>query len=64
VRFACGRNANREEVLRGYTRTLGRVGVVCIPQSGGLLSTYTVRLSDLGVIVEHGTKVVFTARNN
>src|SRR5205823_1487294 len=37
-----------------FTATLGRYALVCIPEGGSLLRDYTVRYSELGVIVENG----------
>lgn len=48
---------------RPYARTLGRYGLVCIPTRGGLYNTYTVHVSELGLIVEYNRRVVFKGRN-
>jgi hypothetical protein len=51
------------KATRPYARTIGRVALVCTPTRGGL-SAYYVRVSELGVIVHCGTRVVFTGTNS
>lgn len=51
------------KATRPYARTVGRIALVCTPRGGGL-SAYYVRVSELGVIVHRGTRVVFRGTNS
>ena len=49
---------------RPFARTLGRYALFCLSQTGSINGTYSVRISELGIVVKKGQRGVFERRNS
>lgn len=48
---------------RPFARTLGPHALLCAPNRGSINGTYSVRISEFGVIVQKAGRIVFSRQN-